>query len=178
MNSQPAATADHSVTITTAGRNQAGLLALLIRQSYADVARRFGLTPQNAPTHPPACTAEWIRTDWREGACYYLASQGTMIVGCAAFKAATPEACYLMRLAVLPLFRRQGIGHRLARRVFRQARRAGASEVSVGLIAAQVELAAWYRRQGFEAVEIRRFAHLPFEVLFMRLALDATEDNL
>ena len=82
-----------------------------------------------------------------------------------------------MRLGVLPLFCRQGIGHRLTRHVCRQARRTGAKEVSVGLIAAQEELAAWYRRQGFENVERRCFSHLPFEVLLMRHVLDPTEDN-
>ncbi len=173
MNTVPAATAAESVAIKPAGRGNAPLLALLIRQSYADVARRFGITPQNGPTHPSACTADWIRSDRREGVRYFIASRGQMFVGCAALKAATPDVFHLMRLAVLPLFRGQGIGRRLTRHVCRQARRAGASEVSVGLIAEQEELAAWYRRQGFVAVDHRRFRHLPFEVLFMRLDLEA-----
>ncbi len=172
-----AVTADHALTITTASRDQAGLLAVLIRQSYADVARRFGLTPQNAPTHPSACTADWIAADLGEGVSYFTAVSGNMSVGCVALKKAAPDVCYLMRLGVLPLFRRQGIGHRLTRHVCRQARRADAKEVSVGLIAAQEELAAWYRRQGFEDVDRRRFDHLPFEVLLMRHVLDPTEDN-
>ncbi|MDJ0856961.1 MAG: GNAT family N-acetyltransferase [Desulfobacterales bacterium] len=173
MNPPSAATAVHAVTITSAGRHQAAPLAALIRQSYADVARRFGLGPQNAPTHPSTCTTEWIAKDCRAGVHFYLASRGTMIVGCAALKTATSEVCYLMRLAVLPLFRRQGIGSRLVQHVCRAASRTGASELSVGLIAAQADLIAWYRRQGFRAVARRRFAHLPFEVLFMRLELGA-----
>lgn len=161
-------TAAAPLTITSAGEDQATQLAVMIRQSYADVARRFGISPQTAPTHPSACTAEWIRSDRLEGVRYYSATCGNMLVGCAASKAATAETFYLMRLAVLPLFRRQGIGRRLAQHVCQQARQAGAAEVSVGLIAAQEELATWYRRLGFKAVERRRFSHLPFEVLLMR----------
>lgn len=177
MTSRSAATAVQPLTIAPAGCDQAAILALLIRQSYADVARRFELTPRNAPTHPSACTQAWIRTDYGDGVQYFLASQGTMIVGCAAIKNASPELCYLMRLAVLPLFRRQGIGSRLTRHVGRQARRTGASALSVGLIAAQAELADWYRRQGFKAVTRRRYAHLPFEVLFMRRELSPSTDQ-
>ncbi|MDJ0810443.1 MAG: GNAT family N-acetyltransferase [Desulfobacterales bacterium] len=165
------------VTIKAAGDDQDALLALLIRQSYADVARRFAITPQSAPAHPSACTADWIRSDRLEGVRYVVAACGDMLVGCAALKAATAETFYLMRLAVLPLFRRQGIGRRLAQHVCRQARRAGAAEMSVGLIAAQEELAAWYGRLGFEAVARRRFDHLPFEVLLMRRHLGSAKDR-
>ncbi len=177
MNSRKRAT-DGSLTIKKASADQAALLALLIRQAYADVARRFDLTAQNAPTHPSLSTADWIRSDHREGVRYYLASCGEMIVGCAALKAASPIVCHLMRLAVLPMFRGQGIGGRLVSHVCRQARREGASELSIGLIAAQEALAEWYRRKGFTAVEQRRFAHLPFEVLFMRLELVTATDSL
>jgi ribosomal protein S18 acetylase RimI-like enzyme len=177
MNPRSAVTAAHAPTIATAAPDQAALLALLIRQSYADVARRFGLSPRNAPTHPSACTAAWVQADFRDGVRYYLASLGMMIVGCAAIKAASPDLCYLMRLAVLPLFRGQGIGGRLTQHICRQARRACAAELSVSLIAAQTALAAWYRRQGFEPVAKRRLAHLPFEVLFMRRGLGAGGDK-
>ena len=159
------------VTISPAGRGQASLLAVLIRQSYADVARRFDLSSQNAPTHPSACTADWIRSDRRAGVCYYLAAVGNRLIGCAASKAATPDCHYLMRLAVLPLFRGRGAGRRLVAHVCRMAHREGATELSIGIIAEQVELAAWYRRQGFLPVGRRRFDHLPFDVLFMRLDL-------
>ncbi len=177
MNAVTTETTIEPVAIKAAGDDQDARLALLIRQSYADVARRFEISPQNAPAHPSACTAEWIRSDRLEGVRYYSAACGNMLVGCAASKAATAETFYLMRLAVLPLFRRQGIGRRLAQHVCRQARRAGAAEVSVGLIAAQEELAAWYGRLGFEAVERRRFDHLPFEVLLMRRHLGTAEDG-
>ena len=177
MNAVTSETAVEPAAIKAAGDDQAAQLALLIRQSYADVARRFGISPHNAPAHPSACTADWIRSDRLEGVRYFIAARGTMSVGCAALKAATAETFYIMRLAVLPLFRRQGIGRGLVRHVCRQARRSGAEEVSVGLIAAQEELAAWYRRLGFEAVERRRFDHLPFEVLLMRLHLGTVEDG-
>lgn len=160
-----------SVTIIPAGWTQASMLAAMIRQSYADVARRFGITPRNGPTHPSACTVDWVQSDFREGVRYYLAACGNMHIGCAATKTATPDCHYLMRLAVLPLFRRKGIGQRLVVHICRQARKAGAEKVSAGIIAEQDDLAAWYRRQGFKSAGQQRFDHLPFGVRFMHREL-------
>ena len=146
------------VTIAPASQDQASQLALLIRQAYADIARRFNLSVHNAPTHPSLCTQDWIRSDRRAGVRYFLAARGRLQIGCVAVKPATPGCHYLMRLAVLPLFRRQGVGRRLIDHACDEARRAGASEVSAGIIAPQSELTAWYRRLGFQRETLCQFA--------------------
>lgn len=164
---------DCPVRIVPAGHAQASMLATLIRQSYADVAQRFGITPHNGATHPSLCTKNWIRADIDNGVRYYLAARDDLRIGCVALKRETATCGYLMRLAVLPLFRGQGIGRQLTAHVCREARREGAAEVSAGIIAEQEELAVWYRRQGFREVGQRRYDHLPFGVRFMRLDLDS-----
>lgn len=55
------------IDLSTATINDAAILTGLIRNSYRDVAQRFGLTPQNCPKHPSNCTDDWIRNDFARG---------------------------------------------------------------------------------------------------------------
>ena len=48
------------------------LLAGLVRTAFRDVAERFGLTPDNCPTHPSNCTPGWIETALDDGVTYYV----------------------------------------------------------------------------------------------------------
>ena len=43
------------------------VLAESIHDSFLDVAERFGLTPQNSPTHPSNCRSEWIIREMNRG---------------------------------------------------------------------------------------------------------------
>ena len=85
----------------------------LIRASFADVAGRFDLTPENAPTHPSNCTPEWILTAMGKGVAFLLLESPQGAVGCVAVERADREVCYLERLAVLPEYRRKGHGREL-----------------------------------------------------------------
>jgi hypothetical protein len=42
---------------------EVSILSDLIRNSYRDVARPFGLTPKNCLKHPSSCTDDWFRND-------------------------------------------------------------------------------------------------------------------
>ncbi len=158
-------------TITDSTEADAELLASLIRQSFADVAERFGLTPESAPTHPSNCTPEWIHSAFAKGVRYYLLRAFQEPVGCIALEQPEPDLCYLGRLAVLPPFRRHGLGRALVDHAIAKARQLGARRVVLGIISAQAELREWYERQGFSVTNTARFDHLPFEVAFMRKAL-------
>jgi ribosomal protein S18 acetylase RimI-like enzyme len=91
--------------ITEASEGDAELLARLIRESFADVARRFGLTPENSPTHPSNCQPEWIRVAFARGVTYYLLRASGQAAGCVALERVDDDKCYLERLAVLPAYR-------------------------------------------------------------------------
>jgi ribosomal protein S18 acetylase RimI-like enzyme len=84
---------------------------------------------------------------------------------------ATETTCYLERLAVLPQHRGSGYGTRLVRHALTQAQVMGAAKVGIGIIAADSGLNAFYQSLGFEAGQTKRFAHLPFEVAFMRILI-------
>jgi N-acetylglutamate synthase-like GNAT family acetyltransferase len=149
-----------------------GILVKIIRDSFKDVAERFGLTRENAPRHPSNCTEDWIQKDIERGATYFIIENENSPVGCVALELADSDACYLERLAVLPGQRRQGFGKALVTHALSEAELRGAHRVSIGIIAEQTELKNWYKRIGFVEGESKEFPHLPFRVTFMSYEVD------
>jgi N-acetylglutamate synthase-like GNAT family acetyltransferase len=160
-----------SNAIRRATVEDADLLASIIRTAFADVAARFELTPENAPKHPSNCRPDWVRDALNKGVAYWVIECDGRPAGCVALETPSPEVRYLERLAVTPDRRGRGLGRMLAIRALEEARRSGAEKVGIGIIAAQLELRAWYKSLGFVYERTARFDHLPFEVGFMSLAL-------
>lgn len=158
-------------SISSATSKDAELLARLIRESFADVAQRFGLTMKNCPTHPSYCTFEWIDQALAKGVSFYLMEQDGTPCGCVALERTQTDLCYLERLAVIPAFRHHGLGGRLVRHALTEAQRSGAKRVELALIAHHAELRKWYERNGFTIIGTKSFSQLPFEVLFMGIDL-------
>lgn len=158
-------------TIRPAAVEDANLLAALIRESFAGPAKEFGLTPENAPTHPSNCTPEWIDEALGKGVKYYLLVEDGVPCGCVAMEIPDPEFCYLERLAVLPEHRRKGFGRMLVQHVLDQAWAEGLRRVEIAIIAANTDLQRWYEKQGFVVTSTKSFPNLPFEVSFMSLDL-------
>jgi len=157
--------------IRTADKSDAELLVELIRKSHADVALRFGLTPENCPKHPSNYATAWIESDFARGVRYALADCKGETVGCVALEHANPEMVYLERLSVLPANRRRGVGKKLVEHVISETTALGVSQVGIGIIAAFTELKTWYQKLGFREGETKTFAHLPFRVLLMTCRL-------
>jgi N-acetylglutamate synthase-like GNAT family acetyltransferase len=148
-------------------RDDMGILAETIRESFKDVALRFGLTPENCPRHPSNCTRDWIDKDMERGVTYFVIEKENAVAGCVALERAKAGTYYLERLAVLPGERRRGLGQILVTHVLSEAVHSGASHVNIGIIEEQKELKRWYERLGFVEGESREFDHLPFRVTFM-----------
>ena len=159
------------MNIRDASPKDAVLLTELIRSSFNDVARRYNLTPENCPKHPSNCRADWIEWAMDKGVQYYLLEEDGRAKGCAALEKASPETCYLERLAVLPEFRRKGLGRRLVDHALDQAKNLGVSKVEIGLIDWQTDLKQWYAGLGFSNKNTAEFEHLPFPVAFMFIEL-------
>jgi ribosomal protein S18 acetylase RimI-like enzyme len=161
--------------IRRARLKDATMLAGVIRAAFRDVAERFGLTPENCPRHPSNCTVGWVERSAEAGARHFLAEEDGQPCGSVAVKPAGRGVYYMERLAVLPAFRRKGIGRALVRRALEEARRLGAHAVRIGIIAEHTEVRAWYERQGFVLTGTRTFRHLPFTVAFMEQRVGPTE---
>jgi len=148
-------------------KDDALVLAEIVRKSFQDVAERFGLTQENVPRHPSNCTIDWIRNEMKRGVTYFAIENKNHIVGCVALERANTEVCYLERLAVLPDQRRRGFGKALVNHALSEAKLFGVHSVSIGIITEQTELKNWYKGLGFVEGESKKFPHLPFRVTFM-----------
>lgn len=148
-------------------RDDIDILVDLIRNAFSDVAERFGLTPQNSPTHPSNCRAEWILREMNRCVAYYILENEGRPAGCVALEQINDEVCYLERLAILPDLRRQGFGSALVRHALEQARLLNIFRVQIGIIAEHKELHDWYEKLGFEDLEQKTFPQLVFRVAFM-----------
>jgi len=159
------------VHIREANTTDVSLVSGIIRESFRDVAMRFGLTIANCPKHPSNCTDEWIENDFTRGVTFYILERNRTEVGCAALEKANSDLCYLERLGVLPKARGNGNGRALVDHVICQANLCGAKQISIGIIANDTELKQWYQRIGFVEGETKEFEHLPFLVTFMTYEL-------
>ncbi len=157
--------------IREANSADVSLISSLIRESFRDVARRFGLTLENCPKHPSNCTDEWIENDFARGVTYYILESNRVAVGCVALEKANSDLFYLERLGVLPEVRRKGFGRALVDHIIFQANFYGAKQISIGIIADDTELNRWYQKIGFIEGETKEFKHLPFLVTFMTYEL-------
>jgi len=142
-------------------------LTELIRESFADVALRLGLSPENCPTHPSNCQPEWVRADFARSNRYWIVEQDGQPCGCVALEQKGPDEFRLRRLAVLPACRRRGLGAALVRHALAEAAKRGARTVELGTLADDKELQQWYSKLGFAYKNTARFEHLPFAVAFM-----------
>lgn len=149
------------------------LLAELIRQSFRNVAERFGLTSENCPKHPSNCTVDWVTAAMDKGVLFYVLEYCGTPCGCVALEQPKTGVCYLERLGVLPEFRCRGFGKALVLHVLEEAKALGIDRVEIGIIAEHTELKDWYGRLGFVVErEAVTFEHLPFKVTFMSLLLE------
>jgi diamine N-acetyltransferase len=164
------------MNIREATAHDAATLAALICASNRDVAAQFGLTFENCPKHPSFCTADWVEADQARGERYFLADEAAAPIACVAFELANAGVAYLNRLSVLPTHRRCGIGARLVEHVTALARSKHRHSLSIGVIGEHTDLQRWYRKLGFVTGDTRRFAHLPFSVTYMTLALHPPGD--
>lgn len=154
--------------IGRAERSDAMLLASLVSKSNQDVAGLLNLNIDNAPKHPSFCTSEWILSDIDRGQEYFISTENGVAKGCVAFEQPDDETAYLNRLSVLPEFRNMGIGSSLVQHIIEYARERKVKNISIGTIAEHNQLKDWYLNIGFIEGAIKKFDHLPFNVLYMK----------
>lgn len=159
------------MSIRICDRNDTKMLAEIIRDANAPVARRFNLTPETAPKHPSNCTPDWILDDMDRGVVYFIATHLEEAIGCVGFERAPDGVCYMERLAVPPLLQGKGTGTILVNHFLDRARSQKMTHVSIGIIAEHHELRRWYEDRGFVLTETKKYDHLPFTVAFMRRSI-------
>jgi ribosomal protein S18 acetylase RimI-like enzyme len=158
---------DNTMIVRQANEADVCVLVSLLRESFRDVAERFELTVENCPKNLAFCTDQRVRGDIERGLSYYIIEQDDRPCGCVALEKASPDVCYLERLAVLPEHRRKGYGKMLVEHLFDKAAGNGSQRVEIGIIAEDTKLRNWYEKFGFALKSTKTFDHLPFVVAFM-----------
>lgn len=164
------------IHIRSATADDAEILAKTISLAYRDVASRFGITPQNAPTHPSNAESHWILSDLENGISYLIAEENDSCVGCVAYSQSGPEL-EAQRLAVIPSRRGGNVAKLLNEAIYRIAKLSHAETIRIAIVADHRSLQRWYERMGFRACELCTFEHLPFEVQYLELDVSKSRDE-
>ena len=153
--------------IREVSRDEALVIMRLVRAAFATVYERFGITRENWPRHASNLEVDWIQGMFDGGARYFMVRDAGEPAGCVALQARDEGEVHVRHLAVLPACRGKGLGGALLAHVIDETRRLGARHITLGLIADDVELEAWYRRRGFEVTGKKPLDDAPFEITLM-----------
>ena len=159
------------MAITKASIDDAQIIASIVSESNKDVAEQFNLNKENNPKHPSFYTKKSVLSDFSRCQEYFIYRKGGNSMGCVRFEHPHPDTAYLNRLSVLPKYRHIGIGAMLVKHVFEYSKSKNVEKVSIGIIATHEILKAWYLGLGFIEGDTKTFAHLPFQVTYMRYEL-------
>ncbi len=166
-----------TVKIEQANEKDIDLLAGMVSDSNKDVAELFHLNINNAPKHPSFCRPEWILAEIERGQRYFIYTDKGVAMGCVAFEQPNENTAYLNRLSVLPQYRKNGVGAKLVNHIIGLSKEKRVAEVSIGIIAEHTQLITWYQKLGFKKGAIQKFAHLPFDVLYMQYNIEKSDQD-
>jgi len=159
------------ITIKKAKREDATILATLIKDANKEVARQFGITYANNPKHPSFYTKKWVENDFTRGEEYFLLQENGINIACVAYESTRADTAYLNRLSVLSQHQNKGIGEKLVSHIFKYSKDKKHLQVSIGIIAEHIKLKKWYLKLGFKQKTTKSFKHLPFDVTYMSYEL-------
>ena len=162
-----------AISIRQAGHLEAKVIAETVRMSFRDVAEKFEISRELAPTHPSQCEAEWILSDMDAGWVYLLAEEDSGAIGCIAYKQTVLRTLEAQRLAVLPEHRGGAVAKELNSAVLAYAGENGIAKIRISIVSQHSALKRWYLRMGFLECETRQFEHLPFDVTYLEYRMPA-----
>ena len=149
------------------GRQELPQAAALIRESFSTVAKEFGLTRQNCPTHTSFMKNAALKKHFDQGWLMYGLYEERRMVGFVALHTAEEGLFVLKHLAVLPAYRCRGYGKELLDFCKAQAQALGIWKIVLTVIEEHSKLKRWYLQNGFAHVGTQRFESLPFTVGYM-----------
>ena len=158
--------------IRKAERGDLAACAALIRNSFMTVAEEFGITAENAPRFTAfSVTPERLERQMDEGRPMFVCEEDGVLCGYCSLWVGPNGECELNNLAVLPAFRRRGIGGRLLARAVSAAGDAGCAVMNLGIVEENRTLRQWYERRGAVHCGTKKFDFFPFTCGYMKIAL-------
>jgi GNAT superfamily N-acetyltransferase len=134
--------------VREASSHEAGLLQSILRRAFSEYEGRL-----DPPSGVHSETVDSIRDKLGEGGAL-ICEFGGVVAGCIFY---APKAGYLYvgRLAVLPEYRRHGIGDLLMQAAERRAAELGLSHVRLGVRTVLDKLRAYYAARGYIPIAFR-----------------------
>lgn len=150
------------------------LYAQLLNETFAIVAKDFGLTKENSPTNNAFVTARELKEQLTENRELFYIEGKDRLLGFVAIEQAKRDAklFYIEKLAVHPDFRHRGLGKYLMEFASSKIEKVGGKTISVGLINSNEKLKNWYASLGYKEIGLKAFEHLPFIVCYMEKYLE------
>ena len=145
----------------------------VIRESFRTVADEFRITQENAPRFTAFAVSK-ERLSWQlnnEHRPMYVFVEENRIVGYYSLAIAEPTECELNNLCVLPSFRHRGIGEKLLRHSFEEAKRMNCSKMNIGIVEENQRLRKWYESFGFVHTHTQKLDFFPFTCGYMEICL-------
>ena len=159
------------LTIRTATHADASLIASIIGESFRKQAELLGISRVEYPNYVAFETEARVRRRVEAGARVALASHGDEIVGTVSWVCHRDGSAEIMRLAVLPLHRGNDYGRELMAYAEDRVSAAGASTVTISVVAKFWRLQSYYEELGYSVWKFASPPSLPFVLLYMRKAL-------
>ena len=149
-------------------QTQLALAAETIRTSFATVAKDFGLTEENCPTHTSfSATPERLQNHFDWGWLMFGLYDDGRLVGYVSLSKESDGIYELHNLAVLPEHRHRGCGRMLLDFCKAKVKELGGYKIILSIIEENATLKNWYIANGFTHTGMKYFKHLPFMVGYM-----------
>ena len=146
----------------------------VIRTAFKTVADEFGFTEENAPYFTAFATDEarikkQFEEEKRPMNVFLLDGK---IVGYYSLEILSEKEAELNNLAVLPEYRHRGIGEKLVRYLFDDARMKGYERIKIGIVEENKVLRKWYESLGFIHTNSVKFDFFPFTCGYLEMELN------
>jgi len=141
----------------------------VIREGFGTVARDFGFTEQNNPTHGSFMTIEQLLRHKEKGKLMFSLQVNHEIIGYLQLDFHGDGLYVLEKLTVLPSYRNLGYGSAMLKFAKRAVKERKGSKIRIGIVEEHTSVKVWYQRHGFSHIGTKRFDHLPFTVGWMEM---------
>ena len=156
------------IEIRTVEKNELTACLEVIHQSFATVAKEFGLTKENCPRHTSFMPIYFLETQMEWGWHMFGLYEGKKMIGYMSISKEDGEGVFeLHNLAVLPEYRHNGCGKLLLDHAKETVRSLGGCCIKIGIIEESTVLKSWYIANGFVPTGTKKFDHLPFTSGFL-----------
>ena len=145
--------------------------AEVIRRSFATVARDFGLTKENCPTHPSLISNERLLERYREGYFPFGLFMAGKLAGFVSLTDKGDGVFVMNNVAVLLEYRHYGCGKALLDFCKMEVQKRGGRKIEIDIIEENTVLKEWYAANGFVHMGTKRFAEIPVMVGYMEFTV-------